>query len=288
MQIWSKLPAHIIFCIQFMRALTLCFSALALAFFVLLPFPVSAQSASSDPYAAHKAIPTSPKLVKAKLSNGLTYYLQRNAKPEKKAELRLVIKAGSILEDDDQQGLAHFTEHMAFNGSKHFKKNELVSFLESMGVKFGADLNAYTSFDETVYVLPIPTDKPANLDKAIMVLADWASGLSFDHAEIDRERGVVLEEARLGKGADDRLKKQILPKILYGSKYAERMPIGKEEVLKNFQHDALKRFYRDWYRPDLMAVVVVGDIDPVQAKKFIEKHFTSLKKSSDASSAISR
>lgn len=246
-------------------------------FTLCIPFVSFAQTSSNSVYAAHQSIPYSPKLIKAKLDNGLTYYLQKNATPEKKAELRLVIKAGSILEDDDQQGLAHFTEHMAFNGSKHFKKNDLVSFLESIGVKFGADLNAYTSFDETVYILPIPTDKPSNLDKAIMVLADWANGLSFDHTEIDRERGVVLEEARLGKGADDRLKKLIIPKTLYGSRYAERMPIGKEDILKNFEYDALKRFYRDWYRPELMAVVVVGDIDLVQAKKLIEKHFAGLK-----------
>nr|WP_315481499.1 insulinase family protein [uncultured Undibacterium sp.] len=251
-------------------------SAFSLALLLVLPISSSAQS-SNSPFAAHKSIPYSSQLIKARLNNGLTYYLQKNAKPEKKAELRLVIKAGSILEDEDQQGLAHFTEHMAFNGSKHFKKNDLVSFLESMGVKFGADLNAYTSFDETVYILPIPTDKPANLDKAIMVLADWAHGLAFDHTEIDRERGIVLEEARLGKGAEDRLNKQVLPKILHGSKYAERLPIGKEDVLKNFQYDALKRFYRDWYRPDLMAVVVVGDIDLAQAKRLIEKNFSALK-----------
>lgn len=226
---------------------------------------------------AQTAIPYSPQLTKGRLANGLTYYIQKNTKPEQKAELRLVIKAGSILEDEDQLGLAHFTEHMAFNGSKHFHKNALISYLESIGVKFGADLNAYTSFDETVYILPIPTDKPENLNKAMMVLADWANGLQFEHAEIDRERGVVLEEARLGKGAADRLQKQILPKILHGSLYADRLPIGKEHTLKTFSYDALKRFYRDWYRPELMAVVVVGDVDPGKAKTLIEKNFASLK-----------
>ena len=234
-------------------------------------------SINAASYAANQLIPYSPKLLKGQLANGLTYYLQKNSKPEQKAELRLVIKAGSVLEDEDQQGLAHFTEHMAFNGSKHFKKNELVSFLESIGVKFGADLNAYTSFDETVYILPIPTDKPENLEKAFLVLSDWASGLSFDPAEVDKERGVVLEEARLGKGAGDRIRKQILPKVLHGSKYAERLPIGKEEVIKNFSYSALQRFYKDWYRPDLMAVVVVGDVDTDQVKRLIEKHFSGLK-----------
>ncbi|MBC3808482.1 insulinase family protein [Undibacterium seohonense] len=232
---------------------------------------------SSSKYPASADIPYSSKLIKGKFANGLTYYIQKNTKPEQKAELRLVIKAGSILEDDDQQGLAHFTEHMAFNGSTHFQKNELVSFLESIGVKFGADLNAYTSFDETVYILPIPTDKPEHLETGVMVLADWAQGLRFDHTEIDRERGVVLEETRLGKGAGDRLQKQTLPKILHGSKYADRLPIGKEEILKTFSYEALKRFYRDWYRPDLMAVVVVGDVDPVSVKSVLEKHFAGLK-----------
>ncbi|MBY0574346.1 MAG: insulinase family protein [Undibacterium sp.] len=222
-------------------------------------------------------IPTSPQLIKGQLKNGLTYYIQKNAKPEKKLELRLVVKTGSVMEDDDQQGLAHFTEHMAFNGSQHFKKNELVSFLEGIGVKFGADLNAYTSFDETVYILPLPTDKPENVEKGFLVLSDWASGLRFDHEEIDKERGVVLEEARLGKGAGDRIRKQILPKILYGSKYADRLPIGKEELLKNFKYEALERFYADWYRPNLMAVVVVGDIEPEHAKHLIEKNFAGLK-----------
>ncbi|TXI95132.1 MAG: insulinase family protein [Burkholderiaceae bacterium] len=237
------------------------------------------QSSKNSPakFAADLAIPYSPKLIKGKLANGLTYYIQKNTKPEQKVEMRLVVNAGSVLEDEDQQGLAHFTEHMAFNGSRHFKKNELVSFLESIGVKFGADLNAYTGFDETVYILPIPTDKPDNFEKGMMVLADWASGLRFDAEEIEKERGVVLEEARLGKGAGERLRQQTLPKILHGSKYADRLPIGKEETIKTFKHEALKRFYADWYRPDLMAVVIVGDIDPKKAQTLVEKHFAGLK-----------
>nr|WP_315484358.1 insulinase family protein [uncultured Undibacterium sp.] len=253
-------------------------STLSLTPALVLALPDTPQTKVQAPsYAANQLIPYSPKLLKGQLANGLTYYVQKNSKPEQKVELRLVIKAGSVLEDADQQGLAHFTEHMAFNGSKHFKKNELVSFLESIGVKFGADLNAYTSFDETVYILPIPTDKPENLEKGFLVLSDWASGLSFDPAEIDKERGVVLEEARLGKGAGDRIRKQILPKVLHGSQYAERLPIGKEDVIKNFSYAALQRFYKDWYRPDLMAVVVVGDVDPVQIKTLIEKNFANLK-----------
>ena len=221
-------------------------------------------------------IPVGPHVKVGKLPNGLTYYIHKNAKPEKKLELRLVVKAGSILEDEDQLGLAHFTEHMAFNGSTNFRKHELVSYLQSIGVKFGADLNAYTSFDETVYILPIPTDRKANVEKGFLVLKDWASGVTFNHADIDRERGIVLEEARLGKGASDRMNKVLLPKIFNGSLYAERLPIGKEEVIANFSYDSLKRFYRDWYRPDLMAVVAVGDIDPAEAEKLVKAYFGPL------------
>lgn len=223
------------------------------------------------------ALPVSPDIKIGKLSNGLTYYIRKNGKPEKKVELRLVVKAGSILEDDDQRGLAHFTEHMAFNGTKNFKKNELVSFLQSIGVKFGADLNAYTSFDETVYILPIPTDRPENFDKGLLVLEDWASTVTFEDAEIDKERGVVLEESRLGKGANDRMNKVVLPKLFAGSKYAERLPIGKDEILKNFKYDVIRRFYKDWYRPDLMAVIVVGDLDVADAEAKIKAHFEKLK-----------
>jgi zinc protease len=223
------------------------------------------------------ALPVSPEIKIGKLSNGLTYYIRKNGKPEKKVELRLVVKAGSILEDDDQRGLAHFTEHMAFNGTKNFKKNELVSFLQSIGVKFGADLNAYTSFDETVYILPIPTDRPENFDKGLLVLEDWASTVTFEDAEIDKERGVVLEESRLGKGANDRMNKVVFPKLFAGSKYAERLPIGKDDILKNFKYDVIRRFYKDWYRPDLMSVIVVGDIEVADAEKKIKAHFEKLK-----------
>jgi len=218
-----------------------------------------------------------PSLKIGKLANGMTYYIKKNGKPEKHVELRLVVKAGSILEDDDQQGLAHFNEHMAFDGSKHFEKHELISYLESIGVKFGADLNAYTSFDETVYILPIPTDKKENLETGFQVLEDWAQGDALTDDGIDAERPIVLEEARMGKGAGERISRQLMPEIFNGSQYANRLPIGKEELLKTFKHDVLRRFYHDWYRPDLMAVVVVGDIEPEQAEKMINAHFAQLK-----------
>lgn len=239
--------------------------------------PQAPKSAAAAQLKLGDTLPVSPLVRKGQLANGLTYYVHRNARPENKLELRLVVKAGSILEDDDQQGLAHFTEHMAFNGSTHFKRNELVSYLQSIGVKFGADLNAYTSFDETVYILPIPTDRREVVEQGFQVLEDWAHGLSFNDADIDSERGIVLEELRIGKGVDDRMNKVLMPKMLNGSRYAERLPIGKEQVIRNFSYDAIKRFYRDWYRPDLMAVVAVGDIDPDEAQRLIERHFGKLK-----------
>ncbi len=222
-------------------------------------------------------LPFDAKVRVGKLANGLTYYIRPNQKPEKKVELRLVINAGSILEDNDQQGLAHFTEHMAFNGTKNFKKNELVNFLQSIGVEFGADLNAYTGFDETVYILPIPLTDSTNYKKGLQVLQDWASGLTFDNKQIDEERSVVLEESRMGKGAEDRMFRKVYPKQYEGSRYALRLPIGKDSLLKSFKYDAIKRFYKDWYRPNLMAVIVVGDIDVNETEKLIQQYFGGLK-----------
>ena len=221
-------------------------------------------------------VPVGPQVKVGQLANGLTYYIQKNSRPEKRLELRLVVKAGSILEDEDQLGLAHVTEHMAFNGSTNFKKHEMISYLQSMGLKFGADLNAYTSFNETVYILPIPTENPENIEKGFLVLEDWAHGLSFNAPDVDLERGIVLEELRLGRGAQERMNKVLLPKIFSGSLYAERLPIGTEDSIKTFKVDAIKRFYKDWYRPDLMAVVVVGDIDPQAAQALVESHFGKL------------
>ena len=190
--------------------------------------------------------------------------------------MRLAVNAGAILEEDDQQGLAHFTEHMAFNGSKHFKKNELVDFLQKLGIEFGADLNAYTGFDETVYILPVPLSDTANLRRGLTVLQDWAGGLSFDNDEIDGERGVVLEESRLGKGADDRMFRKIYPLQYEGSKYANRLPIGKDSIIKNAPYDVVKRFYKDYYRPDLMAVIIVGDVDVNATEKLVKEYFGGL------------
>jgi zinc protease len=221
-------------------------------------------------------MPVDPQITIGKFSNGLRYYIRANKKPEKRAELRLVIKAGSILEDDDQQGMAHLVEHMAFNGTRNFPKQDLVQFIESLGMRFGADLNAYTSFDETVYMLQVPTDKPEAMDKAFLILEDWAQNVTFDPAEIDKERGVVMEEWRIRRGAGERMQTKIWPIMLKGSRYADRLPIGKPEIIQGGKHERLKKFYTDWYRPDLMAVVAVGDFDKAAIEKLITTHFGSI------------
>jgi zinc protease len=224
-------------------------------------------------------VPFSADVVTGTLPNGMKYYIRQNNKPEKRAELRLVVNVGSNMEDDNQQGLAHFLEHMAFNGTKNFKKNELVDYLESVGTKFGPHLNAYTSFDETVYMLQIPTDKPEILNKGFQILEDWAHNLAFDSLEVEKERGVVIEEWRLRKGAGDRMMSKYFPVLYKDSRYAERLPIGKKDILETFRHDVLKKFYRDWYRPELMAVIVVGDVDPKAMEKKIKAQFSGIPKS---------
>ncbi len=223
-------------------------------------------------------LPVDKDVIIGKLPNGLTYYIRANVEPKSRAELYLVNKAGSVLENDDQQGLAHFTEHMAFNGTRDFPKNQMVDYLQKAGVKFGADLNAYTSFNETVYQLPLPTDTVSVFEKGFNILANWAGYVSFDPAEIDKERGVVLEEERLrGKNAQERLQQQTLPVLLNNSRYALRLPIGKEDILKNFKPETIKAFYQDWYRPDLQAVIAVGDFDPERVEALIKQNFSQLK-----------
>jgi zinc protease len=226
--------------------------------------------------ALNQPMPVDQQITVGRFSNGLRYYVRANKKPEKRMELRLVVKAGSILEEDDQQGLAHFVEHMAFNGTRHFPKNEVVSFIESLGMRFGADLNAYTSFDETVYMLQVPTDKPEAMERAMLILEDWAHNVTFDPAEIDRERGVVMEEWRLRRGAGARTQDKLFPIIFKGSRYADRLPIGKPEIIQGAKPERLKKFYADWYRPDLMAVVAVGDFDKAVVENLIKAHFASI------------
>ena len=222
-------------------------------------------------------VPVDPTVKVAKLSNGLTYYIKKNARPADKVELRLVVNAGSILERDDQQGVAHFVEHMAFNGTKSFQKNELISYLQTIGVQFGADLNTLTNFDETVYILPVRTDKAEYLDTGLQILTEWASAITLDPAEIERERGVILEEMRLGSGAERRMLDRYFPKVFPSSKYADRSAIGKKHIIENVKPQTIVDFYEDWYRPDLMAVVAVGNLDVAEMEKKITAKFSSMK-----------
>ncbi len=218
-----------------------------------------------------------PVVREGRLANGLTYIVRHHPTPENRAEIWLAINAGSLMEDDDQQGLAHFLEHMAFNGTRHFERQAIVDYLESVGLRFGPDLNAWTSFDETVYTLRVPTDRPEILDRALLLFEDWLTGgMSLEGHEIDKERGVVVEEWRLGRGGEARLLDRQLPVLLRGSRYAERLTIGKKEILEKAPHEALRRFYRDWYRPDLAAVIAVGDFDPAVVERRIRERFEKL------------
>ncbi|HEX9895924.1 MAG TPA: insulinase family protein, partial [Gemmatimonadales bacterium] len=219
-----------------------------------------------------------PAVRHGRLDNGLHFYVRVNSQPERRAELRLVVNAGSVLEDDDQRGLAHFVEHMAFNGTARFAKQALVDFIEGLGMRFGAHLNASTSFDETVYELQVPTDSAPILPRAFDILEDWAHGVSFEPEEVDRERGVVVEEWRLGLGAEARMLDRQLPVLFAGSRYAVRLPIGERRTLETAPRDALVRFYRDWYRPDLMAVIAVGDFDPDSVEAMIRQRFSRLER----------
>jgi zinc protease len=235
-----------------------------------------ADEAISFDFRNEAEMPADPDFIKGKLDNGLTYYIRENSKPENRAQAWLVVNAGSILEDDDQRGLAHFLEHMAFNGTENFAKHEIIDYLESIGMKFGPEINAYTGFDETVYMLQLPTDSIEMLEKGFQILYEWAHNISFEAEEIEKERGVIIEEWRLGRGASMRMFDKQLPILFKQSRYAERLPIGTKENLESFRHESLKNFYRDWYRPDLMAIVTVGDFDSEVMLNMIKKQFSSL------------
>ncbi|MFA6259912.1 MAG: insulinase family protein [Bacteroidia bacterium] len=240
-------------------------------------FPLTILAQEVPTAELEKIIETSPEVKTGKLENGLTYYIIKNKKPENRMELRLAVNAGATSEEDNQQGLAHFVEHMAFNGTRHFKKNELVNYLESIGTKFGPHLNAYTSFDETVYMMQVPTDSATQFDKAFLILEDWAHGITFDSNEVNKERGVVIEEWRLGQGALERMRNEYWPMLFTGSRYGHRLPIGQKNVLETAPASLLKSFYKDWYRPELMAVVAIGDFDVEVVEQKIITHFSKLK-----------
>jgi zinc protease len=226
-----------------------------------------------DPYPRSRRLPDDTTVIRGRLWNGMTYYVRANHEPQKRAELRLVVNAGSILEDNDQRGLAHLVEHMAFNGTTHFAKNELIDYLETVGMKFGPDINAYTGYDETVYMLTLPTDTAGALDTGLQIMQDWATGITFDTAEVRKERGVVIEEWRLGRGASARIQDKQMPVLFRRSRYATRNPIGDPETVQRAPLSALYRFYRTWYRPELMAVVAVGDFDAKEMERKIRRSF---------------
>jgi zinc protease len=228
-------------------------------------------------------LPIDPHVSIGRLENGLTYYIRSNSEPKNRAELRLVVNAGSILEEEHQQGIAHYLEHLAFNGTKNFAKHQIVDYLESLGVRFGPDLNAYTSFDETVYRLQVPTENEETLETALQILEDWAHNILFTEEEVEKERGVIIEEWRLGRGADARIRDKQIPILFKDSRYADRRPIGKLEYIKTFQAEDFRRFYNEWYRPDLMAVIAVGDFDPSRMEQTIRKLFSRLEPVADPS-----
>jgi zinc protease len=226
-------------------------------------------------------IPVDPKVSKGVLANGMTYYVRSNSTPANRADLYLVVKAGSVDEDDNQLGLAHFAEHLAFNGTKNYPKHELINYLESIGMEFGPEINAYTGFDETVYMIKVPLDSIRYMDKGLQVLYDWASHVTDADDEIEKERGVIHEEWRGGRGADERMMQKWLPVFLHQSKYGERLPIGKMEIIDHFAPELLRKFRKDWYRPDLEAVIVVGDFDQAAMVSKVIEMFSKIPKATN-------
>ena len=224
-------------------------------------------------------LPVDPKVKYGKLDNGLTYYIRQNKLPENRADFYIAQQVGSILEEDSQAGLAHFLEHMAFNGTKNFPGKMMTNYLETVGVRFGENLNAYTSFDKTVYmIMNAPVTRQGIIDSCLLVLHDWSNGISLDGEEIDKERGVIREEWRTSGNAGMRLMKQQLPAMYPGSQYANRLPIGSIDVINNFKHDEIRAYYKKWYRPDLQAVIVVGDIDPDKIEAQLKTLFADVPK----------
>ncbi len=223
-------------------------------------------------------IPVDPAVRIGKLDNGLTYYIRHNDYPEHVANFYIAQRVGSINEEESQRGLAHFLEHMAFNGSEHFKGNGIIEFCRSLGVEFGSDLNAYTSIDQTVYrVCNVPTKRATALDSCLLILKDWSNGLALEPEEIDKERDVVHNEWRLGEGPSQRMLQRALPKTYPGSKYGERLPIGLMSVIDSFKPQTLRAYYQKWYRPDNQAIIVVGDVDVNHMEDKIKELFAGIK-----------
>ena len=232
-------------------------------------------------------IPVDKNVKMGKLDNGLTYYIRKNNWPENMANFYIAQRVGSIQENDDQRGLAHFLEHMAFNGSDNFKGNGIIDYTRSLGVEFGSDLNAYTSIDETVYrICNVPTKRQAALDSCLLILKDWSNGLLLEEEEIDKERGVIHEEWRMRSSATQRMLERALPALYPGSKYGHRMPIGLMEIVDNFKPEALRAYYRKWYRPDNQAIIVVGDIDVDKTEADIKRLFGGIQLQPNAAQVV--
>ena len=240
--------------------------------FIAFSLPVSAAKDG-------KQLPLDPTIRVGKLKNGITYYIRHNDNPENLVNFYIAQKVGSIQEDEHQRGLAHFLEHMCFNGTEHFPGKSMINYLESIGVKFGADLNAYTSIDETVYNIDnVPVNVEGAIDSCLWILYDWADGLTLDEEEIDNERGVIHEEWRGRNSAMMRMQERMLADIFPGSRYGSRLPIGTMEVIDNFPYQALRDYYEKWYRPDLQGIIIVGDIDVDEMEKKVKKIFKQIKK----------
>jgi len=247
----------------------------------------SAVMASAQQQPQMPPIPTDPNVRIGKLENGLTYYIRHNELPENRADFYIAQKVGSILEEENQRGLAHFLEHMCFNGTTNFPGKALINYLETIGVRFGENLNAYTSIDETVYnIANVPVIRDGIVDSCLLILHDWANDLTLDPKEIDNERGVIHEEWRTGQGAMMRMYEQALPKAFEGSKYGHRLPIGTIEVIDNFPHQALRDYYEKWYRPDQQGIVVVGDIDVDKVEAKIKEIFSPIEMPANAAERV--
>ena len=247
----------------------------------------SAVLASAQQQPQMPPIPTDPKVRIGKLENGLTYYIRHNELPEDRADFYIAQKVGSILEEENQRGLAHFLEHMCFNGTTNFPGKALINYLETIGVRFGENLNAYTSIDETVYnIANVPVIRDGIVDSCLLILHDWANDLTLDPKEIDNERGVIHEEWRTGQGAMMRMYEQALPKAFEGSKYGHRLPIGTIEVIDNFPYQALRDYYEKWYRPDQQGIVVVGDVDVDKVEAKIKEIFSPIEMPANAAERV--
>ncbi|MDD3511327.1 MAG: pitrilysin family protein, partial [Fermentimonas sp.] len=223
------------------------------------------------------ALPIDPNVRTGKLENGLTYYIRNNGQPENRADFYIAQKVGSMQEEDNQAGLAHFLEHMAFNGTENFPGKSMLNYLQDNGIRFGVNINAYTSFDETVYYMSdIPTTNVNLMDSALLVLHDWSNAISLEEEELESERGVIREEWRTRGGAQQRIWDQLLPAMYPESKYAKRMPIGSIDVINNFKPEEIRAYYHKWYRPDLQGIIVVGDVDLDEMEKKIVELFSPI------------